>query len=41
MLAVVSVVLDAIECGGVEVGEGTMGVLAVEAFLVAVDPELE
>jgi hypothetical protein len=35
-----AVVCDAIEGGWVEFGKGGMGVLAVQAFLEAIDPEL-
>lgn len=36
---VVAVVADCVKGGWVELGEGFVGVLAVEAFLVAVDPK--
>lgn len=38
MLGECGVVCNAVESGRVELGEGRVGVLAMEAFLEAVDP---
>lgn len=41
MAGIVTMIVDGVEGGWVELGKGLVGVLAVEALLVAIDPGKE